>query len=191
MFGFASSNFVTMVFFTWMPTFLYEKFHLSLTEAGFFSVIYLQLASVTSAPITGWLADRLSLKISGGRVLLQVASLLLGIIFIFSIGKAVTVQAVIVAFIGFGICKGGYDAGIFASLFDYIEPKMRGSASGLNRFIGCAGGAFGPVIFGAISSYGTNGSTIHRMSLAFSWSALFFGLAACLLLGAWILGRKQ
>jgi hypothetical protein len=36
----------------------------------------------------------------------------------------------------FGICKGFYDSGIFASLYDAIEPRARGSAAGLMNTVG-------------------------------------------------------
>lgn len=49
---------------------------------------------------------------------------------------------------GFGFCKGLYDSGIFASLFDAIEPRARGTPTGLMNTVGWGGGAVGPVAVG-------------------------------------------
>ncbi len=43
---FMGANFVAVVFLAWMPTFLFQKFHMSLSMAGFHATAYLQVASV-------------------------------------------------------------------------------------------------------------------------------------------------
>ena len=40
----------------------------------------------------------------------------------------------IAALIGAGLCKGIYDANIFASLFDVVRPEDRGTAAGLMNY---------------------------------------------------------
>ena len=50
---FIGANFVAVVFLTWLPTFLFNKFHLSLSQAGFSSTAYLQIASVTGVILGG------------------------------------------------------------------------------------------------------------------------------------------
>ena len=42
-FVFVGANFVAVVFLTWMPTFLYQKFHMSLSMAGLNATAYLQI----------------------------------------------------------------------------------------------------------------------------------------------------
>jgi predicted MFS family arabinose efflux permease len=46
---FMGANFVAVVFLAWMPSFLYQKFHMSLSMAGFSATAYLQIASVLVA----------------------------------------------------------------------------------------------------------------------------------------------
>ena len=43
---FIGANFVALIFLTWMPTYLYRTFKLSLTMAGFSATAFLQIASV-------------------------------------------------------------------------------------------------------------------------------------------------
>ena len=47
-----------------------------------------------------------------------------------------------------GLCKGVYDANIFASLFDVIAPEDRGTAAGLMNSVGWAGGFLAPLALG-------------------------------------------
>ena len=54
---FACANFVALVLLTWMPTFLYSRFHLSLAAAAFDAAVYPQLASIVGSVLGGYLAD--------------------------------------------------------------------------------------------------------------------------------------
>ena len=191
MLGFGSACIVSYSFFTWIPTFFYEKFHLSLTAAGFSAVLYLQLASIAGALIFGKITDRLSSHLHGGGVIMQIIGLLLGIFFIIMIGKANTLSGVIIALLGFGFAKGGYEGGIFPALYETISVNKRGIASGVNSLIGAVIGGVGPTIMGAMMSFGKTGSSMSRMSSAFSWSAIFYGLATLFLIGSFLLSRKK
>gem|GEM_PF-6516751 len=191
MLGFGSACIVSYSFFTWIPTFFYEKFHLSLAAAGFSAVLYLQLASIAGALIFGKITDRLSPYMHGGRVIMQIIGLLFGIFFIVMIGKANTLSGVIIALLGFGFAKGGYEGGIFPALYDTISVSKRGFTSGVNSFIGAVIGGIGPTIMGAMISFGKTGSSINRMSSAFLWSAIFFALAALFLIGSFLLSWKK
>ena len=51
--GFTCGNFVALVLLSWMPKFLYDKFHLSLAVAGLTATLYAQAASMVGAD--GWL----------------------------------------------------------------------------------------------------------------------------------------
>ena len=188
--AFAGANFVAMIFLIWIPTFLYEKFHFSLLFAGFSGVVFIQVASAISAPCSGWLADRLSMKIKNARIIIQITSLLLGTGAIVAVGKVTSFIPLMISMIAFGFCKGGYDAGIFSSLFDYVEPNIRGFAVGLMDAIGWIGGALGTIIVGALSTYG-HGTSMNCMSAAISWSAMGYVVAAGLLASVLVITRSS
>ena len=190
--AFICVNFVAWIFLTWMPTFLYEKFHMTLTMAGCSAVIFIQLASTLSAPCWGRMADWLAQRQHHGRVMLQTLCLLLGIATIVVVGAANNMQLLIAAMIAFGVCKGGYDAGIFPVLFDYIDPKLRGAGCGLLISCGYFGGALGPTLVGAISTYGgASSSAMRRMSTTISMSAAAYGIGALLLVGVLFVVPKK
>jgi len=182
--GFACANAVGAIFLVWAPTFLFEKFHLGLVASGFSAVAAIQLSSAVSCPLSGMLADRLCLGIRGARMLVQGIGLLLGIIFVVKVGNAASMGALIAAMIGFGFCKGVYDAGIFATVFEFVRPAERASVAGLMNLLGWGGGALGPLAVGLLSTYG-HGSAMERMSNAIAWSGSAYAVAAVLVLSAW------
>ena len=92
----------------------------------------------------------------------------------------------------FGACKGFYDSGIFASVFDAIEPRARGTAAGLMNTVGWGGGALGPLFVGLFSKYGGKSSEIENMSNAIAFGALFYLAAgACVLAAMFTFIKRQ
>jgi MFS family permease len=176
---FVGANFVAMIFLTWMPSFLYRKFNLSLAMAGVSATAYLQVASVLGVLSGGVLADRLAKANRGGRMMTQAIGLTLGVPFIFLAGWTISVPMVIVALTGFGYFKGLYDANIWASLHDVVRPERRASAVGFMNSLGWIGGGIAPVaIAGASERFG--------MSACISASSVIYLLiAAMLLVGVW------
>src|SRR5262245_21589162 len=54
---FPAFTFVLWLLYTWLPNFLYEKFSLSLSDAGFTATVYLQAATMAGLLIGGVSAD--------------------------------------------------------------------------------------------------------------------------------------
>src|SRR5260370_16542932 len=69
--AFLCANFVALVLLSWMPSFLYEKFGLSLAASGLTATIYVQLASMAGSPLCGWLAAPLRPTMPPPRMPLQ------------------------------------------------------------------------------------------------------------------------
>jgi MFS family permease len=87
--------------------------------------------------------------------------LVAGAAFVFAVGGASCTPALLLAMAGFGVCKGLYDSGIFASLYDVIEPRARGTAAGLMNTVGWGGGALGPLLFGYAAKYGNKATPLN------------------------------
>jgi MFS family permease len=172
---FVGANFVAMIFLTWMPSFLYRKFNLSLAMAGVSATAYLQIASVLGVLSGGVLADKFAKANRGGRMLTQAIGLTLGVPFIFLAGWTLSVPLVIVALTGFGYFKGLYDANIWASLHDVVPPERRASAVGFMNSVGWIGGGVAPVAIAAASER-------FGMSACISANSVIYLLVAILLL---------
>jgi MFS family permease len=176
---FMGANFVASIFLSWMPSFLYTKFHMSLSLAGFSATAYQQLASVLGVLTSGYLADRAAQKYPGGRMMIQAFGLILGAPFIFLTGWTLEVPVLILAMVCFGFFKGMYDANIWASLYDVVKPQWRSSASGIMNSLAWLGGATAPIAIAyASESYGMSAS-ISSASVIYLLVGLF------LLINAW------
>ena len=172
---FVGANFVAAIVLTWMPSYLYRKFGMSLAAAGFSSTAYLQIASVVGVLIGGVLADRMATRHRGGRMLTQALGLLAGVPFIFVTGWTTTVAILIVAMAGFGFFKGLYDANIWASLHDVVPTRRRATAVGLMNAVGWIGGGIAPVAVGFASER-------YGLSAAISASSVVYLVVGLLLL---------
>jgi MFS family permease len=176
---FVGANFVASIFLTWMPSFLYNKFQMSLSMAGLNATFYLQVASVLGVITGGFLADKLARKFRGGRMMAQALGLMCGVPFIFLTGWTLSVPILILALVGFGYFKGLYDANLWASLHDVVRPENRATAVGFMNSIGWFGGAIAPIAIAyASNQYGMSAS-ISATSVLY----LIFGLL--MIFGIW------
>ena len=181
MLAFLGANFVATVFLTWTPTFLVEKFKYSLSGAGLSGTVYIHLASAIAVPLAGALADRLARRFAAGRMAVQIAGLVGGSFFVFLVGTTGNTTTLVLAMAVFGACKGFYDSGIFASLYDAIEPRARGTAAGIMNTVGWGGGALGPLFVGLATKYGRKPTAWENMSDAIAWCGAIYLVSAVLI----------
>jgi sugar phosphate permease len=152
MVAFMCENFTAMVLFTWMPTFLYQKYHLSLAMAGLTATLYVQATSILGSPIGGWMADTFRKRLPGGRILVQAIGIFFEAPFAAWCALTGSLRSLIVSLLVWGIFKGFYEANIFASVFDVVRPEARGTAAGFMNMTGwLAGGGSAPVIVGLLA----------------------------------------
>jgi len=183
--AFVCANFVAVAFLTWTPQFLVTKFHYSLGAAGLTGTVYIHLASALSVPLAGWLADRLCRRMAAGRMAVQAAGLIGGTAFVYLVGRAPGTVTLLLAMTCFGVCKGFYDSGIFAALYDTIEPRARGTAAGLMNAVGWFGGALGPVAVGFATQYGRHaGDEAANLGDAIAAGSLVYVVGAALVVVA-------
>lgn len=148
--AFACMVFVNVGYLTWMPSLLVEKFHLTLTQAGFSSMFYHHLGAFIGVILGGALADKFSKINPRNRLVVQAVALLCGAPFIYWIGMGATASVTYIALFSFGIFRGAYDSNIFASLYEVVKPSIKSSASGLMLMCAFLVGAFAPFIIGVL-----------------------------------------
>ncbi|HEX3878422.1 MAG TPA: MFS transporter, partial [Bryobacteraceae bacterium] len=130
------------VVYTWLPLYMFDRFHMGLASAGFSATFYLQAASFAGILAGGWLADRWSAASPKARVYIQTIGLALAAPFLFLVGLAGSVIVLVAALIAFGIGKGFYDANTMPALAQVARPEIRATGYGIFNFAGCvAGGA--------------------------------------------------
>lgn len=162
--GFGCMVFVNVGYLTWMPSFLAEKFGLSLTEAGFSSLFYHHLGAFLGVLSGARIADHYARINPRARLLVQAAGLLLGAPFIYFISMSDTQTLTYAALFGFGIFRGWYDSNIVASLYEVVSPTIRSSAYGLMLACAFLIGASAPYLLGLLKP--TLGLTTGLASLS-------------------------
>ncbi|MEK7405488.1 MAG: MFS transporter [Acidobacteriota bacterium] len=174
--------FVNIGYLTWMPTYLHERFHLSLANAGFSSMFYHHLFAFFGVMLGGRLSDHFARTRPRFRLELQGAGLLLATPFLYLIGSTSELAPTYFALGAFGFFRGFYDSNIYASLFEVIEPRFHASASGVMTAFAFVVGSFAPVALGAVKqavglSLGLSGLSLVYLAAAgsmFTAVSVFF-----------------
>lgn len=161
--------FVNVGYMTWMPTYLHEQFELSLADAGFSSMAYHHVGAMAGVALGGLLSDRWGRSRPHMRPVLQGSALFAATPFIWMLGSQAGLVTLYVALAGFGVFRGIYDAGIYASLFEVIEPRLRATVIGLAIAVAYLVGALAPVLLGVLKG---------SLGLSFSFSLLAVVYAA-------------
>jgi MFS family permease len=177
--GFGCMVFVNVGFLTWMPTFLVDKFGLTLTEAGFSSLFYHHVGAFLGVLWGARLADRYATRNPKSRLVVQSLGLLIGAPFIYLMSVSATQTVTYFSLFLFGVFRGWYDSNIVASLYEVVSPKIRASAYGLVLACAFLIGATSPYILGVLKP--TLGLSTGLASL----SAMYVLGAACIGAGAW------
>ncbi len=183
--AFFAANFVATAFLTWLPDFVYRKFVANVEGAALVAGLPWPLANLVGALLGGVLADLAIKRHAGGRAAVQALGLLAGTPWILAVGSTDSLPVLIVSLIGAGLCKGLYDANIFASLYDVVPPEVRGVAAGLMNTVGWTGGFLSPFLVGIVSDR----SGLSRALTLLTGFYLLAGIcAAC---AAWKLQRAS
>ncbi len=184
--AFVCANFVAVVLLSWMPAFLYEKFHMSLAMSGLTATLFAQLASMVGSISGGWMADAWRSRSPRGRILVQAIGVFGGAPFVALCGLTQSVTMLIVALTAWGFFKGLYDANIFAAVFDVIRPEARGTAAGFMNTVGwLGGGGSAPLVIGIVA-------VNHGLSVSIALASIVYVAAGVLLLtGAFAFANRD
>jgi len=161
---FMGANFVALVPLTWLPKFVFDKFHLNLAWAALGATFPIQVATMVGAPLGGFFADLLRRRTPGGRMIVQACALIIGAPFVYWAGKTPAFATFLAAIAFWGLLKGMYDANIFASAFDVVPPQFRGTAAGFMNMAGWLGGFPGPIVIGYIAQKSSLSKAIESAS---------------------------
>jgi MFS family permease len=151
--AFGGMVFVGTGYMTWTPTFLHEKFNLSVKDAALNSMLYHFIFAFFGVMVGGRVSDRLAARRPGIRMEMEYLGLLLGAPFIWLMGTATSLTTVYIALAGFGFFRGIYDSNLFAALFDIIPPRFRSTATGLMLCCAFTVGATSPVLLGYVKQH--------------------------------------
>jgi MFS family permease len=128
--------------YAWFPNFIYEHYHLSMTESGITATGYLQVSCIAGILAGGVLADWLIQRVDAGRFLIAGGGLVASAPFAFLSLAGGSLAFVRFSAAAFGFFAGIFIANVFAAAYDVIAKQEYGFAAGmLNLVGGLAGGA--------------------------------------------------
>jgi sugar phosphate permease len=149
--AFGAMVFVNVGYLTWMPSFMYNKFGMTLSSAGFASVFYHFLFAFFGVIAGGKISDYLAPRRRQVRIEVEYLGLFLAAPFIYLMAVANTLAATYLYLALFGFFRGIYDSNIFAAMFDVIEPRYRASSTGFMLMFAFLIGSSAPFILGRVS----------------------------------------
>jgi MFS family permease len=98
-------------------------------------------------------------------------------------GQTGSLSTLITALVGIGLCKGVYDANIFASVFDVVPTGVRGTTAGLMNTAAWTAGSGAPMLVGWLSDRYAQGAVI-------AWTAaVYVGAGLLALVAAWLVAH--
>jgi len=134
--------------YTWLPTFLYDKFSLGLARAGFEASIYPQIGTALGLFIGGTIADRGYRRTEASRFWVAAAGFLFGAPCIFCLGAVPTLALTRVSAIAFGFFIGFVSGNQAPCAFDVVPAPLRASTTGVLNLAGASVSGFAPFLGG-------------------------------------------
>lgn len=144
----AVATFGLFLVYTWLPTFLHDKFSLGLAKAGFEASVYPQIGTAFGLLVGGFLADRLYNRSHAARFWIIVTAFFFAGPSIFLLGHLPTLDTARIAAIAFGFFSGFISGNQAASAFDVVPAGYRASAIGVLNLLGASVSGFAPFLGG-------------------------------------------
>jgi MFS family permease len=138
--------------YTWLPLHLYERFHMTLAQAGFTATVYLQGTSFVGALCGGWLADRWTRTNDRGRLLTQVLGLLLAGPALFVVGFTYSSPVLITCLLLTGFGRGFYEGNLMPVMCQFTRAELRATGYGIYNFASCVASGTMIALAGALKS---------------------------------------
>jgi MFS transporter, Spinster family, sphingosine-1-phosphate transporter len=173
--AFAAFCAMQWIFFAWFPSFLYERYNLSMTDSGWNATVFVQGSTIVGILGGGAIADKLTRRWRAARLYVAAIGVFCSAPFAYLTFAADSLPMARLFSAAFGLFAGGLAANAFAAAYDIVGLKNRGVASGvLNMMGGLSSSAM--IYMAGIWKY-TIGFPVMMM-----WMMGVAMLAACLML---------
>jgi predicted MFS family arabinose efflux permease len=146
----AIATFGLFLVWSWLPTFLYDKFHLGLARAGFEASVYGPGGTALGLLVGGTLADRYYGRTPASRFWIIMVAFFGAAPCIFLLGSSGTLAATRIAAIAFGFFSGFISGNQAAAAFDVVPAQLRASTVGVLNLLGATVSGFAPFLGGVV-----------------------------------------
>ncbi len=124
------------VYLAWFPTFLYERYHLSMTDSGWNATVFLQGSAMAGILTSAAVADRMAKRWPKARLYVTVGSVFCCAPFAYLTFSSETLPLARLYSAGFGLFAGSLAGNAFAAAYDITGAGNRGLASGVLNMMG-------------------------------------------------------
>lgn len=125
--------------YAWLPSYIYDTFHLSLADSGLTATLFLQSGSAAGALAGGYAGDTYGIRHRHGRFHVILFGLVLCAPFALGTFAAPTLPLLKISAFGFGLFAGVFVSNIFASAYDIVSARNFGLATGVINMAGGLG----------------------------------------------------
>ena len=147
-FAIAVATFGLFLVYTWLPTFLFDKFSIGLARAGFEASVYPQIGTACGLLVGGWLADRYNATVKASRFWVILVALFCGAPCMFLLGWSGKLAEARLAAIAVGFFAGFVTGNQAAATFDVVPSRLRASAIGVLNLVSALVSGFAPFLGG-------------------------------------------
>jgi MFS family permease len=163
---------------TWLPYFLFKRFHASLTTAGFSAAFYLQFPTAVGNIAWGAASDYFATRDFRGRMLVQAGSLILSAPFLLTMGLAGSLAGVALSLALLGFLRTGWPPNVMPVIFQVLPPYLSSTTYGLLNFGGNISAALALLVASDLGSRFGFGETFASLCLVHCLAAAVLLYAA-------------
>lgn len=165
------------VFYAWFPSFLNERYKLSMTASGFNATVFLQLSAWAGVLLGGTLADWLTKRVPAGRFYIAAAGVGLSAPFGYLTFAAETLEMTKIFAMVYGAFSGLMIGNTFAAAVDVVPKRHYGLGAGILNMVGGIAGAIlillagmlkGTIGFAGLLQYVALGCVVTALGLVWA-----------------------
>ena len=118
------------VFYAWYPSFLYERYHLTMTESGWNATLFVQVSCALGVFLGAALADRLTAKVAAARFYVMAVGILLSTPMGYLTFATHELNTARLCSAFYGLFAGFIAANAFSAAFDVVAAHNHSFAAG-------------------------------------------------------------
>jgi MFS transporter, Spinster family, sphingosine-1-phosphate transporter len=176
---------------SWIPTYLYEKFKLTLTQAGSTITWYAALPALLGGIFGGILADRWSARDVRGRMAVQVIGFAVMAPAMLAIGFMPSAHAIAMDLVIYSVFRGMLECNSMPIFCAVVPPHRWSMAYGIYNLAGTLAGSLGIFLIGVQKSSWGIGLSLSAMSSLLFLALIVMAITTVRYLGADVRRQRE
>ena len=162
---------------SWMPTYFYEKFGISLTRSGFLLGLFTYIPAMVGGIAGGLLADRWAKTTLKGRIWVQVIALSFMAPTMLAVGFIPSVELMTLNLFIYSLARGPLEVNSMPVFSSVMSSGKWATAYGVYNLAGTIAGSLGILFVGAMKDFWGIGRSLSLMSVFLFTAIVVMALA--------------